>query len=53
MRVLSARAAELERAFAFGVVRQLFEPVLRNMPADERELLLDGVAGLTRPLLLV
>jgi catechol 2,3-dioxygenase-like lactoylglutathione lyase family enzyme len=26
MRALSARGSELERAFAFGVVRQLFEP---------------------------
>lgn len=28
MQVLSARAGELERDFAFGVVRQLFEPLL-------------------------
>ena len=28
VRVLSARGSELEREFAFGVVRQLFEPVL-------------------------
>ncbi|MEU0792664.1 AAA family ATPase [Amycolatopsis sp. NPDC005961] len=42
--VLSARAAELEREFAFGVVRQLFEPVL---PAGglERSRLFGGAAG--------
>jgi len=28
LRVLSARGSELEREFPFGVVRQLFEPVL-------------------------
>ena len=28
MRALTARGSELEREFAFGVVRQLFEPVL-------------------------
>ena len=27
MRTLSARGSELERAFAFGVVRQLFGPL--------------------------
>jgi hypothetical protein len=30
MRVLRAGGAELERDFAFGVVRQLFEPVLAD-----------------------
>jgi DNA-binding CsgD family transcriptional regulator/tetratricopeptide (TPR) repeat protein len=30
IRVLSARGSELEREFPFGVVRQLFEPVLGN-----------------------
>src|SRR5688500_17559251 len=29
-RVLVARASELERGFAFGVVRQLFEGVVRD-----------------------
>jgi DNA-binding CsgD family transcriptional regulator len=51
MQVLSARGAELEQAFAYGVVRQLFEPPLRTIPAAEREALLAGAAGLTRPLL--
>jgi DNA-binding CsgD family transcriptional regulator len=30
LRPLSARGAELERAFGFGVVRQLLEPAVRN-----------------------
>lgn len=30
MRVLTARAGELEQSFAFGVVRQLFEAVVRD-----------------------
>ncbi len=51
MHVLSARGAELEQAFAYGVVRQLFEPLLRTVPGEEREALLAGAAGLTRPLL--
>jgi predicted ATPase len=35
--VLRARAAPFERGFPFGVVRQLFEPVLArgDLPADE------------------
>jgi predicted ATPase len=32
-RFLRARGAELERDFAFGVVRQLFEPVLHEATA--------------------
>ena len=33
MRVLGGRGSELERAFSFGVVRQLFEPLLASSPA--------------------
>jgi len=36
MRVLRSRGTELERDFAFGVVRQLFEPALAGMPELER-----------------
>src|SRR3712207_2661414 len=46
VQVLHARGAALERGFAFGVVRQLFEPVLVTAGADEREELLQGPAGL-------
>jgi DNA-binding CsgD family transcriptional regulator len=35
-RVLSARGADLERTFPFGVVRQLFEPLLTSAAARER-----------------
>jgi class 3 adenylate cyclase len=42
--VLTARASELDRAFAFGVVRQLFERRLHGAPPQERELLLKGAA---------
>jgi DNA-binding CsgD family transcriptional regulator len=45
-RFLRARGAELERDFAFGVVRQLFEPVLHEATAAEREDLLQGPARL-------
>jgi predicted ATPase len=45
MRVLSARGSELEREFAYGVVRQLFEPVLARADKAERDDLLTGAAG--------
>jgi AAA ATPase-like protein len=41
MRALAARGSELEREFAFGVVRQLFEPVLGR----ERRRALAGAAA--------
>lgn len=44
MRCLSARGSQLERAFAFGVVRQLFEPVLAAAAAERGELFA-GPAG--------
>jgi hypothetical protein len=45
VRVLRARGGELERDFGFGVVRQLFEPVLAAASAAERAEWLDGAAG--------
>ena len=45
-RVLQARGSEIERDFAFGVVRQLFGPLLRTASEAERERLLSGPAGL-------
>jgi DNA-binding CsgD family transcriptional regulator len=45
MRVLRARGAELEREFAFGVVRQLFEPPLVEAAGPARNDLLHGAAG--------
>jgi predicted ATPase len=50
MQVLSSRGAELEQAFSYGVVRQLFEPFLRRLPAKERAELLAGAATLSSPL---
>jgi DNA-binding CsgD family transcriptional regulator len=44
--VLSAHGSEIERDFAFGVVRQLFGPVLRTASDAERERILSGPAGL-------
>src|SRR3712207_1717732 len=39
LEVLSARGGELEHDFAFGVVRQLFEPLMaRSSPRERREL---------------
>src|SRR5215207_5069502 len=51
MRVLRSRATELERDFAFGVVRQLFEPSLVEASEDERADLLHGAAGIAAGLL--
>src|SRR5439155_11306626 len=50
VRVLAARGGELEREFAFGLVRQLFEPLLVTVPAEERAELCAGAAGLAAPL---
>jgi DNA-binding CsgD family transcriptional regulator len=49
LRVLAARGSELEAEFPFGVVRQLFEPVVRGLSAGERERVLAGAAGLAAP----
>ena len=50
MRVLHGSGTELERAFPFGVVRQLLEPVVRR--DVDRERLLQGAAKLAEPVLL-
>ena len=49
VRVLGARAGELERELAHAVVRQLFEPSLATVAARERATLLAGAAGLAAP----
>src|SRR6266545_1278343 len=51
MRVLRSRGTELERDFAFGVVRQLFEPPLVEASEPERADLLHGAAGIAAGLL--
>lgn len=45
LRVLQASGSELERDFAFGAVRQLFEPPVVAAPPAVRERLLAGAAG--------
>jgi DNA-binding CsgD family transcriptional regulator len=44
MRIATARGSELERQFAFGMVRQLFEPVLAAATEPDRAQLLGGAA---------
>ena len=51
MRVLRSRGAELERDFAFGVVRQLLEPPLAAASELERAVLLEAAAGVAAGLL--
>jgi DNA-binding CsgD family transcriptional regulator len=51
LRVLRARASELERDMPFGVVRQLIEPVLAEADDAERAELLRGAASLALPVL--
>ncbi|HEY2656804.1 MAG TPA: AAA family ATPase, partial [Solirubrobacteraceae bacterium] len=48
--VLTARAGELESDFAFGIVRQLFEPALVAALTGDRDELLSGAAALAAPL---
>ncbi len=50
MRVLAARGGELEGEFAYGIVRQLFEPLLGLVPSDLVAELLSGPAALVGPL---
>jgi DNA-binding CsgD family transcriptional regulator len=47
---LAARGGELETHFPYGVVRQLFEPMLRAATPAARRKLLAGAAGLAAPL---
>ncbi|HSC74325.1 MAG TPA: AAA family ATPase [Gaiellaceae bacterium] len=42
--VLYARASELEAAFSFGIVRQLFEPAVATAGEEERSRVLAGAA---------
>ena len=50
MRVLSARGGEFEGEFAYGIVRQLFEPLIATATPDARAELMAGAAGLAEPL---
>src|SRR6476660_8618369 len=51
MCVLRSRGTELEREFAFGVVRQLVEPPLADASELERSELLQSTAGVAAALL--
>jgi DNA-binding NarL/FixJ family response regulator len=48
VRVLAARATELERDFPFALVRQLFEPVLLALGPADRAGLFEGAASAAR-----
>lgn len=50
MQILFARGGEFEREFSYGIVRQLFEPVMARATASEREELSSGAAALATPL---
>ena len=50
MRVLAARGGEFEGEFAYGIVRQLFEPLLASAAPELRAELLSGPAALVEPL---
>ncbi len=50
MRVLAARGGEFEGEFAYGIVRQLFEPLLASVSPGLRAELLSGPAALIEPL---
>ena len=49
--VLAARGGKLERDFAHGIARQLYEPLFRATPARNRRALLSGAAELSAPVL--
>src|SRR5215470_6611769 len=50
LEVVAARGGELEQGFAFGIVRQLFEPQLARASSADRTDLMTGAAALVRPL---
>src|SRR5262245_3082528 len=50
IRVLAARAGELEGEFAYGIVRQLFEPLVASATQELRSELLSGPAALVERL---
>jgi DNA-binding NarL/FixJ family response regulator len=51
MRVLRARGGELERAYPYGIVRQLFEALVATAQPEDRERWLTGAAGIGAKLL--
>src|SRR6201989_2936001 len=51
LRILTARATELEQGYPFGVVRQLFERARLEADEEARELGLSGAAALAADVL--
>jgi len=51
MRTLAGRGLELERRFTFGILRQVYEPLLQGADEPERERLLQGAAAGAGPAL--
>lgn len=51
VRVMSSKGSELERDYAFGVVRQMLVPIFVELPADAQAEVIAGAAGLARPVL--
>ncbi|HEX6459664.1 MAG TPA: AAA family ATPase [Thermoleophilaceae bacterium] len=51
LRLLQARATQMESGFPFGIVRQLFELPLRDAAQAERDRWLEGAASLAADLL--
>jgi DNA-binding CsgD family transcriptional regulator len=49
VQALGARGSELEATFSFGVVRQLFEPLLAQLAEEERHALFVGAAEFATP----
>lgn len=52
MTIAHARGGELERGYAFAIVRRLFGPLVRALAPGEREALLTGAAGLSASVVL-
>src|SRR6516162_9476511 len=50
LEVVAARGGEHEQGFAFGIARQLFEPLLARASSADRTDLMAGAAALARPL---
>ena len=50
LRVLAARGGEFESGFAYGIVRQLFEPLVATASPEARAALLAGPASLVEQL---
>ncbi len=48
--VAKARGSELETEFAFGLARQLYEPLVEAIPQERRGEVFSGAARLARPL---